>query len=180
LRAFEAAKAKGIRVVHYRCRKDLLAKLPREESPSAADTVLGDWYVTRLNVGQNRFLLCVAEKSLLMILVEAKGLPTFPKRLELGMAKMLQILEIPERAIEQERFAMRNFRFLPTNSRSILGSMNDFRYHVDFHWRKSGSLIDCQYRIAEMPCSPLGWANPGEATRKLFGLSGQWPDGTSI
>jgi hypothetical protein len=166
-------------MVHYRCTKDLLSKLPHEECPPKSDNVLGDWYVTRLNVGRDRFLLCVAEKSLLAVVVEAKGLPTFPERVAPALANLLRVLEIPESAIEQERFAMRNFRFLPTNSRSVLGSMNDFRFHLDFHWRQCGNLIECQYRIAEMPCSPIGWANPGEATRKLFGLSGQWPRRTS-
>jgi hypothetical protein len=159
-----------------RCTKAVLVKLPYEKNAqlNSATNILGDWYINRLNIGPNRLLLCTAEKSLLAVVLPAKDLPNFPIRLQHGLRELLRRLEIPEAAVQREISEMEAYEFAPTNNRRVLGSMNDLAVQINFQFPHSKTLTDCALQVAETPCSPIGWANPGEKTRQLFGIPGRW------
>ena len=58
---------------------------------------------------------------------------------------------------------MQVVRFAPTRSRSILGSMNDFRIAVDAYFRsgrESVDLSELNRRLAHTPCGPLKYEMP--------------------
>jgi len=61
------------RVITFRCTKRVVERFrlePVEEAP-ASTGILGDWYANLLNVGSQRFVLCVSERTLLPVILPA-------------------------------------------------------------------------------------------------------------
>lgn len=151
-----------------RCTKPLLAKLggptllPGDPEPPTT-TRLGDWYAAPLNVGRHRLILCTSELSLLCAVVKAKDLPQFPARLIRAVGWLLHDLGVADEPISRELAEMQIVRFAPTRSRSVLGSMNDFRIAVDAYFRSGREAIDLSElnrRLAHTPCGPLKYQLP--------------------
>jgi hypothetical protein len=155
-------------MVTIRCTKPLLAKLggptlPPGDVDPPSTTRLGDWYAAPLNVGRHRLILCTSARSLLCAAVEAKDLPQFPGRLIRAVGWLLHDLGVSDDLVARELTEMQVVRFAPTESRSVLGSMNDFRVAVDAYFR-SGTrtvyLSELNRWLAHTPCGPLQYQLP--------------------
>lgn len=167
-------------MVAIRCTKPLLAKLggptllPSDPEPPTT-TRLGDWYVAPLNVGRHRLLLCTSERSLLCAVVVAKDLMHFPARLIRAVGWLLHDLGVSDDAVDRELTEMQVVRFAPTQSRSVLGSMTDFRFAVDAYIRSSVDTVDLSALnrwLAETPCRPLQYEAPERVGPALVQSSG--------
>ena len=159
-----------------RCTKPLLAKLGKLTPPGVgaepeATTALGDWYAHRVNVGRHRLVLCTNALTRLSVVVPAKDLPALPARLVVSVALLLRRLGIPGSRIERELREMAWVRFGPTKDRSVIGTMNDFAWQLEFYLRDgSGSvqLSDVDWRLSECPCGPLKGDRPTERVRAVL------------
>jgi len=151
-----------------RCTKPLLAKLggptllPGDPEPPTT-TRLGDWYAAPLNVGRHRLILCTSERSLLCAVITAKDLPQFPSRLIRAVGWLLHDLGMADEPISRELAEMQVVRFAPTRSRSVLGSMNDFRIAVHSYFRSGRETVvlsELNRWLAHTPCGPLKYQMP--------------------
>jgi len=109
--------------------------LPDPESEPTSDGRLGEWYanVKSLPFRGKSVVIFFNVNTYITIFVTGNGtrkmLPEFVDR----TGRLLQRLGVPQHLIEQETDAMQEIRLLKTDSRSILGSMNDIVHHLDAH-----------------------------------------------
>lgn len=138
--------------------------------PSRSTTVLGDWYANLLYVNGRQLILCVSEKTLLPVLIEARDAKSFPERLPNAVAQMLHALGIDGEVSHREIGEMFPVEIGKTASKVVLGSMNDFAWLIEVPLERGESLIETSLFLCECPCKPLGMSNPKDATMKAFAL----------
>lgn len=86
-------------MITIRCTRKLAKRLtPTPGADTRQSTSkLGDWYANPLNVGHQRLIHCVSERSLLSIVLPAKDVRLFPSRLPYAVGSLLARLGIPSR-----------------------------------------------------------------------------------
>src|SRR5262245_28151890 len=126
-------------MVVFRCTKRLVARLhlPVTHDPGASLGLLGDWYAHTLNVGSDRYVLCLSERTLLPVIVRARK-ADFPATFPQALARILEALGIAQDAIERELAACQEPLFAPTRSRVLLGAMNDFAFNASANFAHPG------------------------------------------
>jgi hypothetical protein len=112
-------------------------------------------------------VLCVSERTLLPILVEAADPGTLGSRLREAAVELLRMIGVPDERIRAEEAAMEEFVVSTTASRQVLGSLNDFA-HMLAYYPPSMSPATIALELAEAPCSPIGMNSPRRATIELF------------
>ena len=159
-----------------RCTKKLLKRIGVEPGGegSAPSTVLGDWYANILFSKPQHVVLCISERTLLPVVLPAKQPVGLPQRLSVALGEMLQVLGIPSGLVTRELEQMRQPCFAPTLSKSALGSLNDLMYHLSWSLKEHAdrSLLEHALHLSEIPCKPLEYAFPREATAARFQASG--------
>ena len=133
-------------------------------------TVLGDWYANTLFTRHLRLVICVSERSLLPVFVEAKDRSTFADRLRKAVRSVMQDIGVAGSLIEAELNEMSQIRIGSTLSRRVLGSLNELgflsRYSID--GRPQVDLIALAAEIAETPCSLIKYQSPKSMTLSLL------------
>lgn len=153
-----------------RCTRALLKRLKvhPEPSPATSTTRLGDWYCNLLHTRPQQLLLCVSEKTLLPVVMSAKGSQPVEVRLASGVGEMLSAIGVSETVIEAELRDMAEVTVSTTASRTVLGSMNDFAFMLESHLTHGDTLIEVALRLSESPCRPIGMNAPRDATIELL------------
>ena len=167
------APGRGTRcaVLTVRCTKKLLdrLKITPSDAPLTSSTRLGDWYGRLLYTKPKQLVLFASEKSLLPVVVEAAHTATLLPRFRAALGDVFRALGIDGSAVKTELAAMEDAIIAKTNSRQILGSINDFVFGLGFHLRAGDSLHQASLKLAESPCSPLAMKSPVQVTRELLG-----------
>jgi hypothetical protein len=159
-----------------RCTQRLLKRLRADVTPSVhpPTTALGDWYANVLYVGRAQLVLCVSERSLLSVLVQAKAPRELPLRVRDAVESILHRLRIPEPAIQREVAAMSDVLVGRTLNRSVLGSMNEIAFHCRYRSgepRVPADLEAIALEMSEMPMLSMAVAFPSEAAAQLLGAA---------
>jgi hypothetical protein len=157
-------------MVRLRCTKRVLDRFRLEPSaePSPSTTKLGDWYANLLNVGRQRWVLCVSERTLLPVLLPARK-EHFPGGLEDAVGEILAALGTPSDAVHHEVDEMRTIAVDRTRSRQVLGVMNDFSLSAELGLRDGDSPLEVSLQVAETPVKPLGYDCPRQLVSEIFG-----------
>jgi hypothetical protein len=117
---------------------------------------LGDWYANSLNVGRQRLIHCVSERSLLSIVLPAKDVRQFPSRLPDAVGSLLARLGVPSDVIETEVAAMLPISVGLTCNRSVVGSMIDLGRQAGFYLADDRPPVaDLELALAAVPCLQL-------------------------
>ncbi len=159
-----------------RCTQKLLRRSSihlGDDGPSAprTTTALGDWFAMPFNVGRHRLVLCTSERSLLTVVVARKNLPALPDRLAHAALMLLHDIGVPAWDAGRELKEMAAARFARTNSRTVLGSMNEFSFMAPWYLNDpglSGGLAELAFRLADTPCGPLDGERPRDVARRLL------------
>ena len=157
-------------MVTIRCTQKLLRRLRLTEDTPASTTVLGDWYANILFSRPQHLVLCVSERTLLPVVLPAKGIETLAQRLSVAVGEVLLQLGVSPGLIQRERDEMRNFTFGRTQNRRVLGSLNDFMFLLA-HYSKArpdATLTEHALHLARTPCTPIGHSSPDRVTSELF------------
>ncbi len=123
---------------------------------------LGNWYADLLFVNRYQMLLFVNENSRLAIITPAKEARSMTKHLTQHLTEFLQTMQVPQGWIDAEIQEMQENHFSKTNSRSVLGTMNDYRYQIEWRIHDTGvaSPLDLTMHLRDCPCGPLKYASP--------------------
>ena len=155
-----------------RCTRKLLSRgTPRElPVPVPPTTVLGDWYANIVFTRPEQLVVCVAERTLLPVVVSAKDVKLLPERVARAAGTMLQEIGVSPGDIAEELSQMNAGYFAPTANRRVLGSLNEaiFRFEYWYAEHPGLSLQQLAMRLAQVPCAPIGYAYPSEATVAAF------------
>lgn len=132
-----------------------------------ASTALGDWYATAL-FWRPQLALLVNERTLLPVLVALAPAATLPERLGSAVARVLARHGIHLEFIEDEVAAMSEIAVVKTSNRSVVGTMNEFAFQATIY-REYGAtdLLDLAMRLAETPCSAIGYNSPARLLREI-------------
>jgi hypothetical protein len=88
-------------------------------------TVLGDWYANILYSRPQQLVVCINERSLLLVLLPARNLKNIGPKLQASVISLLARIGVPSSACASEARAMEEFAFGPTASRRVLGCLNE-------------------------------------------------------
>jgi hypothetical protein len=159
-------------VFTLRCTQKLLRR-GLTESPdgqATATTLLGDWYANVLVIRPQHLVLCISERTLLPLIVPAKGVGALPARLLEALSPTLAALSIPPAAVQSECEHMREHRIGRTASRRVLGALNELMFLLEhsLHSRPERSLLEHSLWLAQAPCKGVEYSAPDRATQALF------------
>ena len=151
------------------CTARLLKALPPVAVVDAppATTVLGGWYANLLPLRRRSLVLCVSERSLLPVLLPFAETIDLPRLLSAELGTMLSDLGVPSALVERERFAMAQWNYAKTASRSVLGVMNEFAFAVSSELEEGTdeTLPELSRWLASIMVKS---EHPDEVTRALF------------
>jgi hypothetical protein len=158
-------------MLRFRCTARVLKRFqiePDEAAPPSTG-LLGDWYVNLLNVGRIRLVLCTSERTLLPVLLPARN-EDFPGGFPAALGAVLSQLGVPRALLEAEVQAAAPMAFAKTQSRVVLGVMNDFAFQAQV-WmdaRPSFDLVQVALRLAEIPSKPIGYQSAAQIAQALL------------
>jgi hypothetical protein len=145
---------------------------PTQQRQDALVPVLGDWHANLIRLSKSPIVLCVNDTSLLTILVPGRDFPNFVSAFQNRLAGRLGRMGLAAETISAERAAMEIVRIQPSNSRSVLASMNDFVRHLKlraarnhFDFAEADALEDM---LSETPIGALKYQYAVEVAVATF------------
>jgi len=160
----------------FSCTKKVLDKLKKHKTVESNKAEIGfyNWYVDIINLERKNHFLFTNSKTLFSFFVYAGT------QLELKSIESIFEDQLKEQVIREigsnsnylkHLFPQDNdYRFLKTNSRSVLGSMNDLKFQIKVQHqhlgelKKSYNLIN--HLINEVPMGSLKYGQPVEVMKK--------------
>jgi len=133
-------------------------------------TVLGDWYANLLFTKHARLMICVSERSLLPVFVEANGRFSFVERFRQSVRSLLEYVGVEATFVEREIGNMFEFQIGATTNRRVLGSLGELSFLArEVIKLQSGlDLMTLAAEIAETPCSVVSYQSPKSMTLALL------------
>jgi hypothetical protein len=137
-------------VVVVRGTRKLLSRLSAAPASEAdkSTTMLGDWYATVLPWRPRQVALLVSEARLLPVMMPMAPASTLLQRFPNHLAAVLRRLGVDETVTAVECAGTVDYRVATTQSRSVLGSMNEFT-HLANAYRSGHPTRTC----SNSPCS---------------------------
>ena len=136
--------------------------------------MLGDWYANLIFWRPQQLVLCMNERTLLVVIVPARDAKTLPQRFQDAAIAHLLRIGIPQAAVRAEAREMEEVRVGPTANRRVLGCMNEaaftLRYLVEDG--RHSSIEDLEMYFAENIYSTTGHRRPRELALELFNAAG--------
>jgi len=159
-------------VLTIRCTRKLLKLLGAEAivDPPSPTNRLGDWYANLVFVRQVPLIICISERSLLPVIVEARGASSFSPRFRDAARSVLQGIGARPDMVGREEREMGSFAIGVTANRRVLGSLNDLASLARFEIEDNPSidLVTLAVKLAETPCSPLKCESPRTVSLALL------------
>jgi hypothetical protein len=155
-----------------RCTGKLMKRMGIRDpgEPPPPENVFGDWFANILYTRQGHFVLLVSERSLLPVLTTARDLDNLVPRFMRQLDDVLSALSVRQELIDRELSRMEPLYFGRTNSRSVLGTMNDFVQMFKYMLPDGQdlTLLDWSLQLAKAPCGPIDMERPNRLTRRLL------------
>lgn len=158
-------------MVTVRCTTKLLKWLDAEVSPEPTTPTnrLGDWYANLLFTKRRRLIICISERALLPVFVEARDSSFFRARFQERVRSVLRSMGVGSDALHSEAPQIAEIKIGTTASRRVLGSLNDLaklaRFEIKHH--PEIDLTTLAIKLAETPCSPLKYGTPRTMSLEL-------------
>ena len=163
-------------MVTLRCTQKLLRRLrvsPPVETLQAT-TALGDWYANLLYMRPQQLVVCMNERTLLVVLVPARGGNLLGVRFREAVAHHLLRIGVPPTMVEAEAREMAEVGFAPTASRKILGCLREAMFELSFELEPGRwpSLPDLEVHLSGNIYSTTGYRHPRDLALELFEAAG--------
>lgn len=137
----------------------------------SSTTRLGDWYGNLYYTSSTPFILCISAESRLPVIVAAKDMDNFMRRFQSALRALLRTIVLIDPLIDAELAQMQPVVYAKSESRSLLGTMNDFGQMFNYYEFNPNDATQCYQlalNLAGTPCTPLGMRNPIAVTQTLF------------
>ncbi len=155
-----------------RCTQKLLEEIPESLiDPSASGE---SWHANLLRIDRRKCVLFTHDATLYSVFAPGLKRPEFEHLDEVFGQRLFKALlwdEFSQTQIERMLDACRVVRFTRSSNRSVLGSMNDIRFHVGVHVEHDGGLAnvdlaDLHHRLNRIPFGAVGYRCPVEGLRE--------------
>jgi hypothetical protein len=163
-----------------RCTKKLQKEMGLKKSDFSVDepqkSYFGSWHANLIYIDGKKCLLFVNDKTLFNFIVpdilraQIKELPSIFRT---NLACVLATEGVPERAKTKIMSEYESIQYANTNSKSILGSMNDLAFHYKYHIQSEGGVHSYAVpsiikKLNHMPMGALEYMFPIEALKALY------------
>ena len=154
------------------CTEKLLTEVPGSFiDPSATGE---SWHANLLRIERRKCVLFTHDATLYSVFVPGLKKPEFEHLDEVFGQRLFKALlwdEFPQAQIEQMLDDCRRVRFTRSNNRSVLGSMNEMRFHIEVDVEDAGGLervdlADLHHRLNRIPWSAVGYRYPVAGLRE--------------
>ena len=171
-------------MVTLRCTQKLLRRLgtPAKAKTTPPTTVLGDWYATLVHARPRQLVICMSERTLLVVLVPARESKSLGERFREAATAQLRRVGVPHAAVEAEALEMSELAFGPTASRSLLGCLREavFALSLELDRPRFSSLAGIEDYFSDYIYSTTKYRRPGELALELFDAAGGASDSVSV
>ncbi len=154
------------------CTAKLLKRSGFHPQPVTPDstTALGNWHANLLYISRVQLLLFVSDNSRLAVITPAREARSMASHLTDQLKELLGFLAVPPDWIEAEIREMAEVHYSTTRSRSILGTMNDFKFQIEVRSEYSGIVdpFDLSLELNQIPVGPLEYGFPEQAALELL------------
>jgi hypothetical protein len=139
-----------------------------------ADAPLGNWYIHRFNIKRRNIFIFMSESTYLSFVLYQGRKPvtatTLPEVMLAGMKQLLQMGGYTEVVIESVLMFYHSGLFTKTDSRSVLGVLNDLVLCYQTAIDADGGMDSCDLtsiimEMNKMPQRTLQWSNSWEAVQ---------------
>jgi hypothetical protein len=156
--------------------KELGLKPGKLAMPTQGQSILGNWYLNLFTVDRRKTFIFVNEKTLLSFIVFGVRKSNIDKTPEIFLNGLdhLLVLECFEPGEIKRAFqGYESLEFTKTNSRKVLGNMNDlidmYRYHILYEGGfRSADIGSTIMRVNRTPQRNLGWSSSIDMVRDLL------------
>ena len=167
-------------MVQIRCTKKMIDELNLPLSGIAEirsdGSFLGAWYANAVRFGRHKAVVVVNERTLFSFVVPGgfKNDPAaFTKAFLDGLARVLRSAQVSLSGIETLLAEHRTMEFTVTESRKVLGNMNDLVSMYDYEIEAAGGLTSEDlafiiFKVNETPQRNIFWGNSHEALNRLL------------
>lgn len=159
-----------------RCTQKLLRRVGASAGAGASSptTVLGDWYANLVYAHPEQLVLCMNERSLLVVVLPAKDFKNIGPRFRARVALLLERIGVPLPAVAAEEGEMMELAFGPTASRKVLGCLNEAAFALSdaLDRGRAGSVSALEDHLSGYIYSTTKYRKPRELALELFSASG--------
>lgn len=148
-------------------------RFPIESSIPEPTTALGNWYANILFFHRRQVLLFVSEHSRLAVVTPAIETRLLAVHLARYLSILLDRLNAKREWIDAEIRQMIDVRYATTKRRSVLGTMNDYKFQIQSHLAESleESELEIALHLSVCPVGPLQYRSPDKVTFELLKTS---------
>jgi Domain of unknown function (DUF6933) len=160
-----------------RCTRKLLGELPMKSGDYSGQSAgLGDWHTNLLRIDRRKCVLFTNDQTLYTFLVTGMKKPEFENITEifrLNLFKNLAKEKLLQNQIEIVFNKHRELLITRTNSRSVLGSMNDLANQARYLIYEMGGLSNLDhdvlnYELNNIPMGAIGYRNSREELHNIL------------
>ena len=158
-------------MIVLRCTSKLLARIgPAVADPPASTSRLGDWYAKPFSVSQRRFVVAISGPSRVVVYLPLRGVAALPKTFASALHPVLIGLGIPRDAVDREVAESSEAILARTDSKSILGSLNEAAYFGEYgiRYEPELDLISLAIEAARMPVVAGNFGYPADVAARLL------------
>jgi hypothetical protein len=163
-------------MITLRCTQKLLrrAGVPAKVDTKAPTTVLGDWYANLIFARPEQFVLCMNERTLLVVVLPARDFKNVAPRFRAQVVSLLRRIGVPAAAVAAEERAMQEFRFGPTANRRVLGCLNQAAMVLSYEFDnpRFSTNAELEDNLAGYIYSHTAYRQPRELALELFAAGG--------
>jgi hypothetical protein len=156
-------------MIYFRCTQKLLKEISiKSYDYIDSQNSLNSWYCDIFRVDRHKCLLLTNEKTLYSIFVpkvKKNDLRNFNNLFYTNLMFNLQFEKIEINIIEKFFKFSDDIEFTKTKNRSVLGSMNDFKFQIPFRIERQGgihnlNLLELNYVLNRIPMGSLKYKYP--------------------
>ena len=166
-----------------RCTRRLLDQMgvsPISET-APPTTVLGNWYANLILARPHQIVMCMNERSLLVVLLPAQNFKNAALQFQEEVSVLLTRIGVSEEAVAAEKREMAEVRFGATANRRVLGCLKEaaFALACTLESCPGAPVEDVENYFSEYIYSTIRYRQPRELAIELFAASGVGA-GTSV
>ena len=164
-------------MITLRCTRKLLDRAGDSIKPvsAAPTTVLGDWYANLIFARPEQLVLCINERSLLVVILQAKDFKNVAPRFRAQVVSLLTRIGVPAAAVAVEDLAMSELAFGPTINRKVLGCLNQTAKVLSYELEEPrfSIIAELEDNLSGYIYSYTSYRQPRELALELFAANSE-------